>query len=105
MVTTAPSYLFWRCAPPELRVPAATVRCLRDVGGAMVAVGPHASTTPQATLRKLDADVVVLGECEEVLPRPAGDWDQVQSICYRKDGAVPSSTAAPTPPTCTRCPR
>ena len=22
VVTTAPSYLFWRCAPPELRVPA-----------------------------------------------------------------------------------
>src|SRR4051812_25710748 len=21
VVTTAPSYLFWRCAPPELRVP------------------------------------------------------------------------------------
>ena len=22
VITTAPSYLFWRCAPPELRVPA-----------------------------------------------------------------------------------
>ena len=22
VVTTAPTYLFWRCAPPELRVPA-----------------------------------------------------------------------------------
>ena len=26
VVTTAPSYLFWRCAPPELRVPQETVR-------------------------------------------------------------------------------
>ncbi len=25
VVTTAPSYLFWRCAPPELRVPLQTV--------------------------------------------------------------------------------
>ena len=48
-VTTAPSYLFWRCAPPELRVPQAVVRAVRDVAGTLVAVGPHASTTPAAT--------------------------------------------------------
>src|ERR1700736_3215461 len=29
VVTTAPSYLFWRCAPPELRVPQELVACLR----------------------------------------------------------------------------
>src|SRR6185437_12798506 len=29
VVTTAPSYLFWRCAPPELRVPMETVRAIR----------------------------------------------------------------------------
>src|SRR5204863_6784022 len=32
VVTTAPSYLFWRCAPPELRVPQQVVRSLRPVG-------------------------------------------------------------------------
>jgi len=53
VVTTAPSYLFWRCAPPELRVPLEVMENLRDVGGTMVAVGPHASTTPRAALRKL----------------------------------------------------
>src|SRR3954470_15618016 len=31
VVTTAPSYLFWRCAPPELRVPQQTVNAVRDV--------------------------------------------------------------------------
>ena len=85
VVTTAPSYLFWRCAPPELRVPQQAVRDLRDVGGTMVAVGPHGSTTPRATLRKLGVDVVVMGECEEVLPRLAGPragWADVTSICY-----------------------
>ena len=66
-VTTAPSYLFWRCAPPELRVPIRTVRSVRDVAGAVIAIGPHASTTPWATLRKLGAEVAVLGECEDVL--------------------------------------
>src|SRR3954470_9609722 len=38
VVTTAPSYLFWRCAPPELRVPQEMVRELREVGGTLVAV-------------------------------------------------------------------
>src|SRR4051794_10591766 len=57
VVTTAPSYLFWRCAPPELRVPAEVVNKLRDVGGTVVGVGPHASTTPRTTLDKLGADV------------------------------------------------
>ena len=35
VVTTAPTYLFWRCAPPELRVPrAASAKRVRGVGGA-----------------------------------------------------------------------
>ncbi len=88
VITTAPSYLFWRCAPPELRVPQETARQLRDCGGVLVGVGPHASTTPKTTLRKLDASVVVMGECEEVLPRLAGDWGQVDSICYRSGTEV-----------------
>jgi hypothetical protein len=29
VVTTAPSYLFWRCAPPELRVPQETFEAAR----------------------------------------------------------------------------
>ena len=83
VVTTAPSYLFWRCAPPELRVPGEMLSSLRDLGAKIVAVGPHASTTPAATLRKLNADVVVLGECEDVLPQLAHSWSQAQSVCYR----------------------
>jgi B12-binding domain/radical SAM domain protein of rhizo-twelve system len=54
----------------------------------MVVVGPHASTTPRATLRKLDVDVAVLGECEEILPQLAGDWACVDSICYRGAGEI-----------------
>jgi B12-binding domain/radical SAM domain protein of rhizo-twelve system len=83
VVTTAPSYLFWRCAPPELRVPRQVMDSLRDVSRKLVGIGPHASTTPKATLSKLDADVVVLGECEEILPQLAGNWETVPSICYR----------------------
>ena len=82
VVCTAPSYLFWRCAPPELRVPQELIRSLARRGGCIVAVGPHCSTTPKTALRKLSADVVVIGECEEILPALSGSWSQVQSICY-----------------------
>jgi anaerobic magnesium-protoporphyrin IX monomethyl ester cyclase len=98
VVTTAPSYLFWRCAPPELRVPQETVRNLQDLGGTMVAVGPHGSTTPMVALKKLGVDVVVIGECEEILPKLAGragrDWGDVPSICYW-DGGEPRAQGSP----------
>jgi anaerobic magnesium-protoporphyrin IX monomethyl ester cyclase len=88
VVTTAPSYLFWRCAPPELRVPQEVVKAIRPAAGTLVAVGPHASTTPRATLQKLDADVVVMGECEEVLPKLTGDWRMIESIAWKADGNI-----------------
>src|SRR5256885_3670279 len=76
VVTTAPSYLFWRCAPPELRVPQETVRDLRPFVPTIVAVGPHASTTPATTLGKLGVDAVVVGECEDILPLLAVDRER-----------------------------
>jgi anaerobic magnesium-protoporphyrin IX monomethyl ester cyclase len=88
VVTTAPSYLFWRCAPPEVRVPMQVLNEIRGVGGTLVAVGPHASTTPRAVVAKLGVDVAVLGECEEVLPKLPADWAQVDSICYRSNRGI-----------------
>src|SRR6476620_262311 len=61
VITTAPSYLFWRCAPPELRVPQLTVQAVAGVGGSLIAVGPHGSTTPKTALRKLGVKAVVIG--------------------------------------------
>ncbi|KYF56820.1 radical SAM protein [Sorangium cellulosum] len=90
VVTTAPSYLFWRCAPPELRVPQQTLYALRDLPGLRFAVGPHASTTPRATLRKLGVDAVVMGECEEVLVKladlPRSRWGEIDAIAYVDGG-------------------
>ncbi|HEX3682526.1 MAG TPA: TIGR04295 family B12-binding domain-containing radical SAM protein [Bryobacteraceae bacterium] len=83
VVTTAPSYLFWRCPPPELKVPQQLCHMLRELPAKLVVVGPHGSTTPRPVLRKLAADVVVLGECEEVLPELAGDLSSISSIAYR----------------------
>jgi anaerobic magnesium-protoporphyrin IX monomethyl ester cyclase len=84
VVTTAPTYLFWRCAPAELRAPQEVLAACAATKATRVVVGPHASTTPATTLRKLTADVAVLGECEETLPllarRP--DWTTIPSIAY-----------------------
>jgi B12-binding domain/radical SAM domain protein of rhizo-twelve system len=92
VVTTAPSYLFWRCAPPELRIPQRTLRAIRAKlprPPLIVVVGPHASTTPGAALRKLDADVAVLGECEDILPKlasPRAGWERIESLAYGVHG-------------------
>ncbi len=67
VVTTAPTYLFWRCAQPELRIPRAFLDALGNRGGTTVAVGPHGSSTPLTAKTKLGCDIVVLGECEEVV--------------------------------------
>lgn len=86
VVCTAPSYLFWRCAPPELRVPQQMISLLAGIGGTIVGVGPHCSTTPATTLRKLGADLVVLGECEDILPQLTRPWSEVPSVCYWSNG-------------------
>jgi B12-binding domain/radical SAM domain protein of rhizo-twelve system len=86
VLTTAPSYLFWRCAPPELTIPIRVARALRAHAGTLIVIGPHASTTPASTLRKVGADVAVLGECEEILPRLIGAdreaYASIPSIAY-----------------------
>lgn len=87
-ITTAPTYLFWRCPPPELRVPQALFGQLRDLPAKLVAVGPHGSTTPRAALQKLGADAAVLGECEETLTQLAQGWDTASSIAYYDAGRV-----------------
>ncbi len=92
VVTTAPSYLFWRCAPPELRVPQLTLAALAGIAEMTVAVGPHGSTTPRATLRKLGVDAVIMGECEEVLlslaETPRWRWSEIAGLCRRDGGDI-----------------
>ena len=51
VITTAPSYLFWRCAPPELRVPQAVLRAIADLPATRIVIGPHASTSRRRSCR------------------------------------------------------
>lgn len=89
VVTTAPSYLFWRCAPPELSVPREFFDLLENRGGTKVAVGPHSSVTPKATLLKLKADIAVRGECEETIAALAETpADRLTGIAIRKGDQI-----------------
>lgn len=96
VVPTAPSYLFWRCPQPELRVPAQWISALR--GGShssskTVAIGPHGSVTPLATLEKTGADIVLRGEPDQTLPQLASlPWEMIAGCCWRDgNGAFHSS--------------
>lgn len=88
VITTAPSYLFWRCAPPELRVPQELVTALGDSAGRIVVVGPHVSTTPRAAMRKLGADIGILGECEEALVELAMGASHLEGTTERIESEI-----------------
>ena len=89
VIPTAPSYLFWRCPPPELRVPREYFLQLRT-RAKKVTIGPHSSATPAAVLHKLHIDVAMRGEPDETIPRlAAGPWEMIDGCCFRReDGSL-----------------
>jgi anaerobic magnesium-protoporphyrin IX monomethyl ester cyclase len=97
VIPTAPSYLFWRCPPPELRIPRHWFVGLES-RAVKVAIGPHASATAGPTLRKLNCDVVFRGEPDEVIPLlPTRPWGDIDGCCWRDaSGDHISSTLAVT---------
>jgi B12-binding domain/radical SAM domain protein of rhizo-twelve system len=85
VIPTAPSYLFWRCPQPELRVPMEWFAALGN-GRTTVAIGPHGSATPAATLRKTGCDVVLRGEPDQILAQLANrPWEQIPGCCFRRE--------------------
>lgn len=82
VIPTAPSYLFWRCPPPELRVPKEWFSGLTG-RAAKVAIGPHPSATPSATMRKTGCDVAMRGEPDDTLAKLASTpWKQIDGCCW-----------------------
>ncbi len=82
VIPTAPSYLFWRCPQPELRVPAHWVAALNRRSKTVI-IGPHGSVTPLSTLRKTGADIVLRGEPDQTLPRLASTpYEMIEGCCW-----------------------
>lgn len=83
VMPTAPSYLFWRCPQPELRIPRQWIAELNRTSTKVV-IGPHGSATPHATLRKTGADVAMRGEPDQTLPQlVTTPWKQIAGCCWR----------------------
>lgn len=88
VVPTAPSYLFWRCPQPELRVPRQWITELNR-RSTIIVIGPHGSATPRATLSKTGADIVMRGEPDQTLPQLASTpWEMVEGCCWRDSSGV-----------------
>jgi anaerobic magnesium-protoporphyrin IX monomethyl ester cyclase len=94
VIPTAPSYLFWRCPPPEVRVPA---QWFAEVGSGRVvkiAIGPHTSATPASSIRKLGCDVGMRGEPDQTIPELASKaWSEIPGCCWRDEGGIHVSSS------------
>jgi anaerobic magnesium-protoporphyrin IX monomethyl ester cyclase len=85
VIPTAPSYLFWRCPQPELRIPQQWMAQLGRSSKRIV-IGPHGSVTPQATLRKTGADVVLRGEPDQTLSQLAcTPWEMIPGCVWHDE--------------------
>ena len=85
VIPTAPSYLFWRCPPPEVRIPKALFAAL-ETKAAKVAIGPHTSATPAASMRKIGCDVAMRGEPDLALAQLADrPWSEIEGCCWRDE--------------------
>jgi anaerobic magnesium-protoporphyrin IX monomethyl ester cyclase len=86
VIPTAPSYLFWRCPPPELRVPMEWFAGLESAA-IKVAIGPHPSATPATTMRKTGCDVALRGEPDQALAELAlRPWREITGCCFKTEG-------------------
>ncbi|HEX4606085.1 MAG TPA: TIGR04295 family B12-binding domain-containing radical SAM protein [Candidatus Angelobacter sp.] len=94
VMPTAPSYLFWRCPPPELRVPMEWLAGLESQA-VKVIIGPHPSATPSATIRKTRCDVALRGETDQTLAELASrPWQEIAGCCFRNEDGFHISPAS-----------
>ena len=103
VVTTSPMDR-WECPYLDISAPLSLMSQLKsEVPDAkVIATGPHGTTTPDWIFQKSsDFDVLVRGEPEYVtldlakfFVRGDGDFDQIKSISYIKDGSVKHNISA-----------
>jgi anaerobic magnesium-protoporphyrin IX monomethyl ester cyclase len=88
VLPTAPSYLFWRCPPPELRVPMEWLAGI-ETPAIRVTIGPHPSATPATTIRKTGCDVALRGEPDQTLAELASKpWEEIAGCCFKKEDGL-----------------
>ncbi len=96
VIPTAPTYLFWRCPPPELRVPMEWMQGMSPEA-VKVIVGPHPSATPATAIRKTGCAVALRGEPDQTVSELATrPWKEIAGCCYRTDEGIHISSSLAT---------
>jgi D-inositol-3-phosphate glycosyltransferase len=95
VITTAPGYVFWRCAPLGEEVPLEVAEYLRAnyPDCKIIIIGPHGTLNPQRFLESRLADVVVRGECDLVVARVLDNLKRLErsgiaGISYLSKGGI-----------------
>lgn len=86
VISTTPSYLFWRCPPLSLKLIKNYVSHLRLVApqATIILVGPHGTVDPNGTLHATGADFTLRGEIDPWL---------IESLQLLKRGVIPEYLA------------
>ncbi len=93
VITTAPTYLFWRCCPLDIETPSEISKLLkreiRDVK--IIIMGPQGTVSPRWVLEKTNSDFLVRGEPDLCLADFINsDLDKPQEgICSREKIVAP----------------
>lgn len=83
LLSSTPSYLFWRCPPLDIDLLARYAAPIQALGIPVVVVGPHGTSDPAWTLKRTQAQYVFRGEVEAIFP-----FDQIE-VALSTAGAVP----------------
>lgn len=88
VVPTAPTYLFWRCPPPELRIPREWLNGMCP-DAVTVVIGPHASATPAAAIHKTGCSVALRGEADYTIAELATKpWEEIAGCCFHTESGL-----------------
>lgn len=65
IITTAPSYLYWRCCPLDISNPLKISKQIKSKFLVnLIIIGPHATVSPEWVIRESRADFIIRGEPE-----------------------------------------
>lgn len=96
VITTAPTYIFWRDGIGDVAFPIAEIARLRRLApqAKIIAVGPQGTALPHS-LAEAELDYLICGEPDLVVPeliaglvRGDTDMEQLPGVCPRRDGRL-----------------
>lgn len=89
VITTAPTYLFWRSSPIVLSVPKTMLEIAKEKSEAKtILIGPHPTITPNFIQKELKPDYMIRGECDlvvaELINKNFKDIKSIAGACSKR---------------------